>query len=93
MRGKGPAKQPEEPPPDHIVVPDPEHTDERGMRRQTLYLPPALYEWLRDTCHARRMSQQKLFREIFDFYFRAHGVQSWAEFVQEKPPVKKKPKQ
>lgn len=88
--GRGAPEKPHHPPPEPIVVPEPEKTDERGYRRQTLYLPPALYEWVRDTSHARRISQQKLFREVFNCYFTEKGVKSWDEFVKEKPPVKKK---
>jgi hypothetical protein len=77
-----------------VVVPDPERTDERGMRRQTLYLPPGVYEHIRDTCYTARKSQQALFREIFDFYFKRHGGKSWDQLEKENPPKKKaKPKQ
>ena len=85
------AEQPIEEPtaPNGAAPPDPEKTDERGMRRQTLYLPPGVYEHLRDTCYTTRKSQQALFREIFDFYFRAHGGKSWDELKRESPPKKK----
>jgi hypothetical protein len=61
-----------------INIPPPEKLDERGLRRQTLYLPPGVYEYIRDTCHTRRISQQKFFREVFDAYFKGKGT-SWAD--------------
>ena len=66
-----------------VVLPDPEPLDERCMRRQTLYLPPGVYEHIRETCFAKRKSQQAFFREVFDFYFREHGSKSWDELAKE----------
>ena len=58
----------------------PERLDERGMRRQTLYLPPGVYEYIRETCHARRCSQQKFFRDALDHYFQhVLGGKGWDE--------------
>ena len=68
------AVTPDTPPPIH-----PERLDERGMRRQTLYLPPGVYEYIRETCHARRCSQQKLFRDALDEYFKSIGGKGWDE--------------
>jgi hypothetical protein len=90
--GKGPGTEPPEAG-EPGVVPDPEKTDERGLRRQTLYLPPGVYEYIRDTCYATRKSQQAFFREIFDYYVKDHGGKSWDQLKKEKPPKKKaKPK-
>ena len=60
-----------------VDIPSPEKLDERGMRRQTLYLPPEVHEHIRDICHARRISQQKFFREVFDAYFQRMAPLGW----------------
>jgi hypothetical protein len=58
---------------------EPERLDERGMRRQTLYLPPGVYEYIREMCHVRRCSQQKFFRDALDHYFKSIGGKGWDE--------------
>ena len=75
-----------------IDVPGPETLDERGKRRQTLYLPLGVYEHIRDTCHTRRISQQRFFREVFEFYFVKHGGKTSAELEQAYSAPKAKPK-
>ena len=74
---------PQAPTKPRIDIPSPEKLDERGLRRQTLYLPPGVYEHIRDVCHARRISQQKYFREVFDAYFKAHDGTSWAQLQKQ----------
>ena len=44
-----------------------ERLDERGMRRQTLYLPPEVYEQIRQITIMERTSQQAFFREAIDW--------------------------
>jgi hypothetical protein len=61
-----------------------ERLDERGLRRQTLYLPPAVYEQIRDQTIHDRISQQEFFRRVFDFYFRRHGMKGWDELEGKK---------
>jgi hypothetical protein len=56
-----------------------ERLDERGMRRQTLYLPPEVYEQIRSITITERTSQQAFFREAIDLAFAARGLRSWAE--------------
>jgi hypothetical protein len=69
---------PQSPPKPQLDIPSPEKLDNRGLRRQTLYLPPEVHEHIREICHSRRISQQKFFREVFDDYFQREGT-SWAE--------------
>lgn len=79
--------QPAEPEP--IAPPEPEKLDERGMRRQTLYLPPQVYDQIREKCFFDRIAQQEFFRRVFDFYFQHHGMKRWAELDTK---AKKEPK-
>ncbi len=65
-----------------------ERLDERGMRRQTLYLPPAVYEQIRDQTIHDRISQQEFFRRVFDFYFKKHGMKGWDELEGNRPTKK-----
>ncbi len=58
-----------------------ERLDERGMRRQTLYLPPEVYEQIRSITIMERTSQQAFFREAIDLAFAARGLCSWAELA------------
>jgi hypothetical protein len=53
--------------------------DSRGMRRQTLYLPPAVHEQLRQLAFNRRESQQELFRQSLNLLFAREGLPSWEE--------------
>jgi len=53
--------------------------DSRGMRRQTLYLPPAVHEQLRLLAFNRRESQQELFRQGLNLLFAREGMPSWEE--------------
>ena len=80
-----PAKAASEP----ITLPEPEKTDERGMRRQTLYLPPGVYEEIRETCHTKRISQQEFFRQVFDYYFEKKGMKRWADLERAMPAKKR----
>jgi hypothetical protein len=57
--------------------------DGRGMRRQTLYLPPAVHEQLRLLAFNRRESQQELFRQGLNLLFACEGLPSWEE-IEEK---------
>jgi hypothetical protein len=56
-----------------------ERLDERGMRRQTLYLPPKVYEQIRDIAIESRISQQDFFREAIDRAFQARGMPLWEQ--------------
>jgi len=51
--------------------------DARGMRRQTLYLPPAVHEQLRLLAFNRRTSQQELIRKGLNLLFALEGLPSW----------------
>jgi hypothetical protein len=57
--------------------------DARGMRRQTLYLPPAVHEQLRLLAFNRRESQQELFRQSLNLLFDSDGLPSREE-IEEK---------
>ena len=48
--------------------------DARGMRRQTLYLPPVVHEQLRLLAFQRKLSQQELFRQGLNLLFCARGA-------------------
>ena len=56
--------------------------DARGMRRQTLYLPPAVHEQLRHIAFNRKESQQELFRQGLNLLFAREGLPSWEELEQ-----------
>ena len=57
--------------------------DARGMRRQTLYLPPAVHEQLRQLAFNRKISQQELFRQSLNLLFAREGLSSWEELEEE----------
>jgi hypothetical protein len=67
---------------DKIAIGEPKG-DSRGMRRQTLYLPPAVHEQLRLLAFNRRESQQELFRQSLNLLFAREGLPSWEE-IEEK---------
>ena len=56
--------------------------DARGMRRQTLYLPPAVHEQLRLLAFQRKLSQQELFRQGLNLLFAREGLPSWEELEE-----------
>ena len=53
--------------------------DERGMVRQTFYLPPAIHDQFRDLAHSKRVTQQELFRRAANLLFEQEGLPSWQE--------------
>jgi hypothetical protein len=53
--------------------------DARGMRRQTLYLPPVVHEQLRLLAFQRKLSQQELFRQGLNLLFAREGLPSWED--------------
>ena len=57
--------------------------DARGMRRQTLYLPPAVHEQLRLLAFNRKTSQQELFRQSLNLLFAREGLASWEELEEQ----------
>ena len=81
--GRTLSEVPRQPASPEIDIPQPEKLDERGLRRQTLYLPPGVYEHIRDVCHARRISQQKYFREVFNAYFKANDGTTWDQLQKQ----------
>ena len=56
--------------------------DSRGMRRQTLYLPPSVHEQLRLLAFTRKESQQELFRKSLNLLFDREGLPSWEELEE-----------
>ena len=54
-------------------------TPEDGKRRQTFYMPPAVHDQFRDLAHAKRCSQQELFRRAANLLFAREGLPSWQE--------------
>ena len=57
------------------------------MRRQTLYLPPEVYEQIRDIVVNDRISQQEFFRQAIDLAFKSRSLKNWRELA---PPRKKR---
>lgn len=53
--------------------------DHKDLKRQTLYLPFAVHDQLRDLAHVKRISQQELFRRALDMLFESEGLRSWDE--------------
>lgn len=55
--------------------------DEGGeaVKKQTLYLPFGVHDQIRDEAHAKRISQQEIFRRALDLYFADVGLPSWDE--------------
>ena len=47
--------------------------EEKPSVRQTLYLPKAVHDQIRDAAHAKRCSQQELFRQALDLWFEREG--------------------
>lgn len=56
--------------------------DGNNLKRQTLYLPFGVHDQLRDIAHAKRISQQEIFRRALDLYFAQEGMPSWDEAKQ-----------
>jgi hypothetical protein len=75
--------QPQEPAP--IALEDNE-ADAKDKVRQTLHLPVAVHEQLRELAFRKRMSQQKLFKLALDLLFKAEQAKSWDELA---PPKSK----
>ena len=66
---------------------DSEHTIERPEKvRQTLHLPAAVHDQLRDLAHRNRTSQQKLIRRALNLLFAAEQLPAWEQLV---PPKKR----
>jgi len=59
--------------------------EEKASVRQTLYLPKAVHDQIRDAAHARRFSQQELFRQALDLWFEREGLASWEELTRLTP--------
>lgn len=56
-----------------------ERGDQRGMIRQTFYLPPAVHDQFRDLAHAKRVTQQELFRRAANLLFEQEGLPTYGE--------------
>jgi hypothetical protein len=54
-------------------------TEEKASVRQTLYLPKAVHDQIRDAAHEKRISQQEIFRQALDMWFEQEGLASWDE--------------
>jgi hypothetical protein len=54
--------------------------DSRGMIRQTLYLPPGVWQAIRNVAHTRKISQQALLRTMISHWLEKEaGVGTWEE--------------
>lgn len=63
----------------------PVKTDNRGMIRQTVYMPPGVYEAIREAAYVRYLSQQAVWREAMSFYLAEKiGVGTWDELDNRK---------
>ena len=56
------------------------------MRRQTLYLPPKVYEQIRAITIDKRISQQEFFRQAINLVFKGRGMALWQELAPPKRP-------
>ena len=65
-----------------IHAADVDAQEEKGSVRQTLYLPTSVHNQIRDAAHAKRISQQKLFRQALDLWFSQEGLPSWDELKE-----------
>ena len=54
--------------------------------RQTLHLPAAVHDQLRDLAHRNRTSQQKLIRCALNLLFAAEQLPTWEQLVPPKRP-------
>jgi hypothetical protein len=77
-----PKPKPAEPEP--ITLED-DDADAKGKVRQTLHLPPAVHQQLRELAFRKRVSQQELFRRALDLLFKDEKVKLWDELVSPKP--------
>jgi hypothetical protein len=55
--------------------------EEKTSVRQTLYLPKAVHDQIREAAHANRVSQQEIFRQALDLWFSREGLASWEELT------------
>jgi hypothetical protein len=65
--------------------PEVETETETEKVRQTLHLPRAVHNQLRDLAYTQRTSQQKLIQHALDLLFVKHGMKPWRELVPKKP--------
>jgi hypothetical protein len=67
---------------------DAEHPpeDRPDKVRQTLHLPSAVHDQLRDLAHRNRRSQQKLIKKALNMLFAANHLPSWEQLA---PPPKR----
>lgn len=63
-------------------------SDEAGnvVKRQTIYMPFAVHDQLRELAFIERTSQQELIREAMDMLFEARGRRSWSDLKAEPKP-------
>lgn len=62
----------------------PEEPVSKDAKRQTFYLPLAVHDQFRDLSHAKRCSQQELFRRAADLLFAQEGLPSWGQLAPAK---------
>ncbi len=60
---------------------EPVAPEEKASVRQTLYLPKRVHDQIRDAAHAKRISQQEIFRQALDLWFSREGLASWDELA------------
>jgi hypothetical protein len=70
--------------PEHVPL---EHDDGdlKDKVRQTLHLPVAVHDQLRQLSFHHRVSQQELFRRALNLLFEQMKAKSWDELVPPKP--------
>lgn len=74
--GSAVARLPKKPGPADVV-----EAEEKPEKRQTLYLPNPVHDQIRDAAHAKRISQQEIFRRALDLWFAQEGLASWKELT------------
>jgi hypothetical protein len=72
--------------PEHQPLADEVADDAKDKVRQTLHLPAAVHEQLRELSFRHRISQQQLFRRALDLLFKDLNAKSWDELA---PPKRK----
>jgi hypothetical protein len=85
VRTSIPSNKPKQPEPAKEPEASADDADTKGKVRQTLHLPPAVHEQLRQLAFRKRVSQQELFRRALDLLFTDETVPLWDELVNPKP--------
>jgi hypothetical protein len=70
------------PPPSQAEIVEPPRRARPDTVQQTLYLPPAVHDQLRELAHIERVKMHALVMEGLDALFRARGLKSIADLTR-----------